>query len=215
MASKHTVVQGETMVKIAKLYGFHDWRTIWDHGDNQALRDTRDDPSTLHPGDEVSIPDKTPKEVEVQTGGKHAFRVKVLKAFLRLVLKDDMNEPFRDTDWTLEVAGKELSGKTDGDGLLTADVPADAGKAQLTLKPRGKPEIVWPLSLGELDPIDTATGVQGRLVSLGYRCPVDGDLATDATRAAVKAFQKDCGLETTGEVDAGTRASLRDCYEAM
>lgn len=51
--------------------------------------------------------------------------------------------------------------------------------------------------------------LQAQLVSLGYQVgEQDGDFG-GGTRAAVLAFQADNGLETTGEVDAATKAQLK------
>ncbi len=56
--------------------------------------------------------------------------------------------------------------------------------------------------------------VQGRLKELGHDPgPIDGRMRPQ-TQAALKAFQKDYGLATTGEVDAETRAALRLGREA-
>ena len=50
--------------------------------------------------------------------------------------------------------------------------------------------------------------VQGRLKELGHDPgPIDGRMRPQ-TQAAIKAFQKDYGLATTGEIDAETRAAL-------
>jgi murein L,D-transpeptidase YcbB/YkuD len=50
--------------------------------------------------------------------------------------------------------------------------------------------------------------VQGRLKELGHDPgPIDGRMRPQ-TQAALKAFQKDYGLATTGEIDAETRAAL-------
>jgi hypothetical protein len=50
--------------------------------------------------------------------------------------------------------------------------------------------------------------VQGQLKELGHDPgAIDGRMSTQ-TRAALKAFQKDYGLETTGQIDTETRAAL-------
>ncbi len=51
MAGKtQTVKQGDYFAKIAKKYGFSDWRTIYNHADNAELKQKRPDPNILHPG---------------------------------------------------------------------------------------------------------------------------------------------------------------------
>ena len=51
MATLHTVVQGEHLSRIAKQYGFTDYRVIWEHRRNAALRGKRN-PNVLFPGGE-------------------------------------------------------------------------------------------------------------------------------------------------------------------
>jgi hypothetical protein len=50
--------------------------------------------------------------------------------------------------------------------------------------------------------------VQGQLKELGHDPGAIDGLMSPQTQAALKAFQKDYGLETTGQVDAETRAAL-------
>jgi hypothetical protein len=57
MAIDHTVVQGEYLSKIARNYGFSDYRTIWEHPKNAALKQARQNPNVLFPGDRLFIPD--------------------------------------------------------------------------------------------------------------------------------------------------------------
>jgi nucleoid-associated protein YgaU len=57
MAIDHTVVQGEYLSKIARSYGFSDYRTIWEHPKNAALKQARQNPNVLFPGDRLFIPD--------------------------------------------------------------------------------------------------------------------------------------------------------------
>lgn len=68
--------------------------------------------------------------------------------------------------------------------------------------------VVIPIYLGHLPPIDTDQGVQARLLNLGLDCPLDGDLASEESQAAIKAFQEDMDLEETGEIDDATREAL-------
>jgi len=45
VAIYHTVVQGEHLTQIAAKYGFRDYRTIWQHGQNAALNAQRTNPN--------------------------------------------------------------------------------------------------------------------------------------------------------------------------
>ena len=68
----HTVVQGENIDVIAFKYGFHP-ATLWEHDENQKLRDKRKDPNLLMADDEVFIPDRELREKTVHTGKRHTF----------------------------------------------------------------------------------------------------------------------------------------------
>jgi N-acetylmuramoyl-L-alanine amidase len=62
--------------------------------------------------------------------------------------------------------------------------------------------------LGDLDPVQEVSGVQGRLNNLGFPCgPVDGVLGS-MTQAALRAFQAHVGIDPSGEVDTQTRERL-------
>ena len=71
MAERHTVRENEGMLIIASTFGFRNWRTIYEHHGNAALRATRPNPHILYEGDEVFIPDKEPREIECDTGNRH------------------------------------------------------------------------------------------------------------------------------------------------
>ena len=64
----HTVKQGECLSSIAAKYGFGDWKALYDHPSNAALKKKRPNPHVLFPGDVVSIPEKEKKQARVKTG---------------------------------------------------------------------------------------------------------------------------------------------------
>jgi hypothetical protein len=51
MGTCHSVVQGEYLSKIARSYGFADYKTIWDAAENKHLKAQRKNPNILYPGD--------------------------------------------------------------------------------------------------------------------------------------------------------------------
>jgi peptidoglycan hydrolase-like protein with peptidoglycan-binding domain len=67
---------------------------------------------------------------------------------------------------------------------------------------------------GSLDPIEELSGVQKRLVNLGFDCPVDGEVS-DETTAAIEAFQRLFSLPVTGAVDNATRQKLTAMNESV
>lgn len=66
----------------------------------------------------------------------------------------------------------------------------------------------YELKLGNLDPVDEITGIQGRLSSLGvYDGSINGQL-DDKTKIALALFQSLSELEVTGEADERTKDLL-------
>ena len=66
----------------------------------------------------------------------------------------------------------------------------------------------FELTLGNLDPVDQISGVQGRLHSLGYyEGPVDGQMSP-ATKDALKAFKAARGIPVSSAIDDQTKDAL-------
>ncbi len=203
--TKHTVSTGESIVSIAKSYGFF-WQTLWNHGQNAALKSLRKNPNVLLEGDEVFIPDKVLKHESRATEQKHKFKRKgePVKLKLQLML---MGEPRANEDYVIDIEGKLINGKTDGQGKLEQFIPGDARSGSITL--RGGAE-VYPLRIGDLDPVDTISGVQQRLNNAGFDCGgEDGELG-EHTREALREYQAQNKLKVTGEADAATKAKLTE-----
>jgi len=66
MPTTHIVQRGENLTVISRKYGITDWRTIYNHPNNQAFRNKRPNPNLIHPGDQLFIPTKTPGPVAPQ-----------------------------------------------------------------------------------------------------------------------------------------------------
>jgi N-acetylmuramoyl-L-alanine amidase len=211
---RHVVKQGECLSLIAAAYGFADWKTIYDDGANAALKKKRPNPHVLHPGDEVMIPDRDDTPVEVATGKEHRFVLKLPKRLLEVKMLDEDKLPLENERWVAVAGDVVCAGVTDGDGVLTLELPVDASRASIWIA-----GLTRELELGALNPVDDApddgvSGVQGRLLGLGFAPgPIDGVMGP-RTRSAVAAFQRHYQLEITGEADAATRARLKKEYRA-
>lgn len=213
MPITHVVVQGDCFSKIARRYGFADYRLLYNHPDNAELKKKRPNPNVLRPGDHIHIPDRAPKEVDAKTGQTHTFKVKLAEKALRLALKAAGGEPLAGLPYELDL-GEERprTGSTDGDGKLEEIVPADCATATLTIDDR-----VLVLRLGHLNPLAEVkdgdlSGLQGRLANLGYDPgPADGKYGT-RTRAALAVFQSDQGIEVTGKADSATLEKLEKAH---
>lgn len=74
MATVHTVKSGESLSVIAQQYGFRSWKAIYDHPSNSEFRQKRPNPNLIMAGDKISIPEKTSKTVEAETGKEHTYK---------------------------------------------------------------------------------------------------------------------------------------------
>lgn len=211
--SIHTAAPNDTLFTIAKKHGFRNWRAIYDHPANQRLRAQRPDPMVLAPGDEVFVPDKQPSKFHNDTGRTHRFRLAAPKCFVAVYLRDDDGNPYARCKYELTLDGQTLQGLTTDAGLVSHEVRHDLAEAVLTLwKDPSDPTDTaeWTLEIGALDPVDTISGVQSRLRNLGH--PIDEITGTmdDATRNALREFQRFMGhAQPSGELDDATRRALQ------
>ena len=111
----------------------------------------------------------------------------------------------------MDIDGTATDKQLDGDGRLEMPIPPNARHAVVTLK---RANHTIELLLGGVDPIDSMSGVQGRLQNLGYK--IDDPLGTDgeSTYRALEDFQSRYGLTPTGEADDATRAKLAALHES-
>jgi len=209
----HVVKSGECFTTIAASYGFGDYRTIYNHPMNAALKVKRPNPNVIHPGDQIYIPDKAQRQaLDVPTGKAHAFKLKkTAKKALRVVFQTHKGEPLKNAPYKLKIGGTTIEGKTTGAGLVEAAVPI--GEASAVIEIDGR---VIELKLGRLNPVDGrdngVSGVQGRLNNLGYNAGVVDGIAGPKTRTALAIFQKDAGLKITGSVDDATKKKLAEIH---
>lgn len=197
----HRVRRGDCLTSIAYESGFF-WQTLWDHPDNEALRERRASPFTLVPGeDAVAIPDLRQKQETCRTEKVHTFRRRGVPAKLKLRLLHEDGTPRADEEYFLEVDGELVSTdkKTDGDGRIEEFIRPNAQKARLFLD--GGVE-VHELSLGHLQPVETTRGVKARLASLGlYEGAIDGE-ESPALAEAIARFRLDYGVDPSLPDDA-------------
>ncbi|BBO79664.1 hypothetical protein DSCO28_02300 [Desulfosarcina ovata subsp. sediminis] len=200
---QHKVKQGECLSSIAAQHGF-DWEKIWQRPENDALKQLRQDPNILMPGDHVFIPDKEIHTVAYATEQRHRFRKKGVPVKLRVRFLDN-DQPRANERYVLKVDGKIHEGTTDSDGMVQHNINPKAVIATLYL---GEEMQEFPLDLGRLDPVNEISGVQARLNNLGFSCDDEFGTMGPETKAAIRQFQLAHGLTASGEIDSATQGKL-------
>ena len=209
----HVVRPGDCIESVAAEVGCS-FRALWDHPENDALRERRTSPSLLAPGDVIHIPDDLrPAPLRISPGGTHRFQCEVPRTTIRvrLVRRDDEGAravagvPFR-----IEAGATRVDGTTTGDGHVEAEVPAGARRARLVIAPGTADAHEIDLDLGHLDPIDDDQGILQRLQNLGL---LPGAPTEEALAHAVATFQREHGLPGDGVLTDETVDKLHEVHD--
>jgi hypothetical protein len=204
---QHTVKQGEHMADIAAQYGFADYRPIWEHAGNAALREQRKDPNVLMEGDVVTIPAVRAKTVKCKTGSFQTFRMQRPKIKIRFAIQDFTGAPVASTRGELTVDGAPFPCETDADGVFEQEVPAGAKGGRLSIA-----DLEIDFKIGHLDPVAEIAGWRARLNNLGYDAGDSEDPEDARIRSAIEEFQCENDIEVSGEMDAATQSKLVEVY---
>jgi len=206
----HKVKQGEHISSIVRHYGFSDFHVIWYDGQNTTLRQSRENPNTLLPGDVLFIPERQAGEQSVPTEQRHRFKLNGPSLKLRLAIKDFDGKPLKNTACRLHVGNQVHDLQTDDNGVVQAPIAHDAGEALLQFEDTSLPfDVNIAVNIGHLDPIDTITGQKARLKNMGYyHGPIDGK-QTPVFQYAVEEFQCDFDLTVDGVCGEQTRDKLK------
>jgi len=214
MSTSHTVKQGEYLSMIALDYGFADYWKLWSHPENKMLREKRQNPNVLFPGDIVFIPENEGKVFARPTDQRHRFVLTSKKLMLRLVVEDAYEKPVASAMCELLVEGSVFPLTTDGQGRIEHEIPADAQKAQLIIRSPKTPleDKAIPILIGDLDPVDEVSGQKARLNNLGYFPEPFDDMNEGLFLSAVEEFQCDHGLVIDGKCGRLTQTKLKQIH---
>lgn len=133
---------------------------------------------------------------------------------IRIALTSE-DESYANAPFHVEAEGWSFEGTISAQGVVEFRVPSAYRRVTLRI-PRASAE--YPVTIGDLDPIDERTGVIERLTHLGYYGSYGGE---DDSRAppddaavllAVRSFQRAQSLPPTGGLDAETLAALRRAH---
>lgn len=208
------VRDGDSMSSIADGSG-HFWETIWSHPANASLKEAREDPETLFPGDKVTIPALREKTEARETDLIHTFKRRGVPVQISYRAASQAGSPFPDKAYVLKVGSRRYEGRTDSDGALEHWITPSSKTGILTieLEEAGYPKTLdVALDIGALPPADTLFGIQARLRNLGYDLGEIDGVFGHRTFGAVKRFQAAAGLEATGVPDADLISALEDAH---
>ena len=214
MAETYTVKQGDHLARIAEEHGFTDYKTIWNDPNNADLKQKRQNPNVLFPGDQVYIPDKEMREESRPTEKHHKFQVSKQTLQLRLTLEDLYEKPIANTACELIIDQDLHKVTTDGDGKLQLEIPATAQQGFLTIKGPETPfqDETIPIQIGHLDPVEELSGQKARLNNLGYCAGDVAGKADDDFESAVEEFQCDNALTVDGICGPATQSKLKKVH---
>lgn len=205
--ANYKVKQGDHVSKLAKQFGFADYRTIWDHPNNATLKNLRKNPNVLAPGDELFIPDKQLKKEARPTGATHRFKAPFVPLLLRVVVKDIDDQPVKNTPCKLQLDNQTFQLTTDGNGKIEKEIPKNTENGKLTI---GDQE--FPIKVGHLDPVDQVSGYRARLNNLGYNAGASDDPDDLQLRSAIEEFQCDQHLTVDGKCGTNTQNKLKQVH---
>lgn len=201
---------GETLADIAlRECGLVTLDSILADDRNQALFVIRPE-RVLHEGDVVALPERESgsKQEKLEPEKVNEFETDRPAPNFVLTILDRARKPRAGIRYRLLLDdGRDITGQTTGDGKIEAGIPY--GETTLTLNIG---QVNRTLLIGGLKSGLTVEGIQARLNNLGYEAGmVDGD-AGRATAAAIRRFQKDNGLQETGEVTEELCKKLREVH---
>lgn len=222
MADNYTVADNEWLLKIANDNDFHTTDAIV--AANPDLQQScASNYYVLAPGTCLNIPDLAQKDVSAATNTRHEFQVRQAVEDLVITVQAADGTVIRDGTWEIVPSGSSQSqgGSFAGDVIRFPQWPSGVAEADLKLRfvyqvklPPGVPDspegyVVSEsvrLKIGGLDPLTgSAEGrsraVQKILTNLNlYGGPIDGDLTTDRSRAAIHKFRANLRIKTSTDL---------------
>ncbi|MBH0035823.1 peptidoglycan-binding protein [Pseudoalteromonas sp. NZS71_1] len=216
MTQQHTVAQGETLLRIAKQYGYQTSKALYNHPSNAEFKALRPDPNLIYPGDKITIPPKKEKFIPLRTNSINSFVVQNEKEYFRLQVSYDDGDDVAGKRVVLNIGNQTIDTILQSDGLIEVELnnnDALTGTVDLYLNEGDtSPTKSFAVQIGNLDPIDTLSGVQGRCNMLGFDCGTVDGVMGKKTRIGVKEFQYEHDLDIDGIPGPKTKAKLQQVF---
>jgi hypothetical protein len=200
------VKQGDCVESIAAKNGFF-WKTLWDDSHNSELKNKRNNPNMLQAGDKLYIPEKKVTTVDGSTETRNRFKRKGVPhvAYIKLMRG---NKPRDSIQCECTINNKVVNSEYEGNGVFRLSVPIGAKTGTLKIVDGDITEI-RKINFGYMDPVGEVTGIQKRLINMGYECRKTGVLDQE-TKEVLGQFQKDYSLPNTKELDSDTISKFKD-----
>ncbi|EAW26903.1 hypothetical protein ATW7_16892 [Alteromonadales bacterium TW-7] len=216
MTQQHTVAQGETLLRIAKQYGYQTSKALYNHPSNAEFKALRPDPNLIYPGDKITIPPKKEKFIPLRTNSINSFVVQNEKEYFRLQVSYDDGDDVAGKRVVLNIGSQTIDTVLQSDGLIEVELnnnDALTGTVDLYLNEgETTPTKSFAVQIGNLDPIETLSGVQGRCNMLGFDCGTVDGVMGKKTRIGVKEFQYEHDLDIDGIPGPKTKAKLQQVF---
>ncbi|TKD11750.1 LysM peptidoglycan-binding domain-containing protein [Polyangium fumosum] len=198
----YVIRQGDYLAKIALRFGIAA-DEIWKHPKNSELRAKRK-PNLLVPGDVLFVPEPARPSLPFRCGTTNRYKADVPKVPVRVTFqvggKAIANEPYE-----VEGLAAPQTGESDASGKVTLQVPAHVREVRVRFTKMG---MVFPVMIGDMEPIDEPSGVRKRLEHLGYMQGLEMFDADKRLRIALASFQRATGLHVSEEADEATKEAL-------
>lgn len=223
----HVVKQGECISSIAKDTG-HFWETIWNDPANEELKEVRENPNLLLPGDRISIPEKLRKEEPRETEQRHRFVRRGEPAKLRLRIYSDPNASYGDN--SAGICDKEPDEEFLDDDFAETSIGDECQELGLGNAPRANAPYVLKVDDQVFEGITDADGCLEVLIpgnakqATLYVGEEPSQSEFDLALGTVDPISEISGVQTrlnnlgfgcgkpTGRLDSATRAALR-CFQ--
>ncbi|HRI65215.1 MAG TPA: peptidoglycan-binding domain-containing protein [Polyangium sp.] len=202
----YLVKQGDHLAKIAFCLGI-DPEETWNHPLNAELRAQRE-PNVLAPGDILHVPISHRQGLPFTQGATNRYQGAIPRAPLRIVFQA-AGKAIADEPFEVRGLGWPLAGATDGSGILCIEVPVHVHEIDIHFT---RLDVVFPVLIGDMDPVEELSGIRKRLEQLGYYRGFESIEADVRNRLAIESFQRRSGIEPTGKIDEATKKALVDVY---
>lgn len=206
---QYIVRTGDCFASIAAQWGL-DVDGLAALGNNDRYRAEGRSAHTLRPGDVVEVPDQPPNRSTKFSAGnekRRRYRVPVPNVRFRIRAMSRAGQALGDKKFELTVTGvaAPFEGRTNGEGWLEAQIPANATQGVLKVwLDDDKDPYEFRLAIGGLSDAQHNAGIAQRLHNLGLGLAA----GEEGLHQALFAFQRREGLTANGQLDDDTRTRI-------